>query len=266
MSMLNNIKQSAKKTVMNTVVKRVGIELTVVSTEQISKNIKRMMFLDTSHKLTTDHESGYLKLQFTDSTGDKKMRSYTIRKVDELNHHVMIDFVTHDIPAGEHAPAAHWASKAKQGDTLMAIGPGANKLTDNAMDWFFIVGDMTSLPAISVNLKQLPDDAKGYVIIEVGDESDIQELEKPVHVEIEWVINSDSIHSVKHILPAVKQKEWLVGTPYIWVASEFDTARALRQYFREVHDITQNRYISSYWKQGESDEGNKRAKKRDGGF
>lgn len=238
----------------------------IVSITQISKNIKRMIFLDTSRTLKKVHESGYLKLQLADNDGTK-VRSYTIREVDENLHHVMIDFVCHAVTNGLHkGPALTWAMQANVDDTIMVIGPGAGKLADPELDWFFIVGDMTALPAIAVNLKKLPKHAKGYAIIEVADASDIQNLKKPEHIDIQWLINADPTDSAKQLLTQVKKNLWLAGTPYVWVATEFDSARALRQYFRDNHNITKNRYISSYWKLGETDEGNKRAKKRDGGF
>ena len=68
------------------------------------------------------------------------------------------------------------------------------------------------------------------------------------------------------MLECVKSKAWLEGTPYIWIAAEFETARTLRRHFAEERQIKKDRYISSYWKIGDTDEGNKLAKKMDGGF
>ena len=38
----------------------------------------------------------------------------------------------------------------------MVSGPGPKKLVDMNADWFLIAGDMSALPAISVNLEKLP--------------------------------------------------------------------------------------------------------------
>ncbi len=69
------------------------------------------------------------------------------------------------------------------------------------------------------------------------------------------------------MLSAIANKEWLAGNPYVWIASEFDSARALRKFFKKDKAIDKNQfYHSSYWKRGVSAEGNKKAKKEDGGF
>lgn len=241
--------------------KKDDMQFEVLSNEQISKNVRRIVFADHSKSITPAHESGYLKLQFIADDGSKKLRSYTIRHVDEASHHVVIDFVKH--LGGLAYP---WAEQAHIGATLTVMGPGPTKMADNSLDWFIFAGDLTALPAIAVNLAQLPADAKGYAIIEIGDESDKQPLDKPAGIEIQWLVNPDISRSQALMLTAVEQKIWLQGTPYLWIASEFSSAKALRQYFKQEKQITKNRYVSSYWKIGESDEGNKRAKAQDGGF
>lgn len=233
----------------------------IVSVDQLSENVKRIVFSDELKIISKSDESGYVKLQFTDSEGVAKMRTYTIRDVDEDRNLVTIDFIKH-----QGGVAYPWIEQAKVGDSISVKGPGASKLVDTALDWFILMGDLTALPAIAVNLRVMPENAKGYAIIEVRDESDIQPLAKPDGIELDWVINADLNKSEGFMLQTIKQKLWLDGEPYIWVAGEFSSARALRQYFREEKGITQNRYFSSYWKIGESDEGNKKAKKQDGGF
>lgn len=238
------------------------IQLEVINKQRISKNIIRFIFDDKNKQLNKEHESAYLKLQFTDKSQETRARSYTVRSVDKSLHQIAVDFVVH----GDEGPASAWALNANVGDTIKAMGPGPAKLVDKQCDWFFIVGDMTSLPAIAANIKQLPSNAKGYALIEVAHESDIQYLEEPEGLEVQWLLNHDYQKSVDKMLAAIAEKTWHQGTPYLWVASEFSVARALREYFREEKGITKNRYVSSYWKYGETDEGNKKAKKEDGGF
>lgn len=246
--------------------------LKIVSIEQLSKNIKRIVFLDNSKKISNQHESGYVKLQFFDANGKKMLRSYTIREVDDAQHHLTIDFVTHAQTGDETTfrqnagIASHWVAQAKVGDHLSYKGPGPNKLVNHDADWFLFAGDMTALPAIAVNLKQLPANAKGYAIIEIGNESDKQDLAKPDDVTIDWLINANANQSAKKMLNAVQQKSWFNGEPYVWVASEFNSAKTLRDYFRQKEHNRKQRYVSSYWKLGETDEGNKQAKAQDGGF
>ena len=51
--------------------------------------------------------------------------------------------------------------RAQPGDSITLAGPGGKKLLDFSADWLVLVGDMTALPAISVNLEQLPANATG---------------------------------------------------------------------------------------------------------
>lgn len=238
------------------------ISLRVLKIEDLSLNIRRFVFLDETHSLLKKDESGYLKLMFQNVHGEYKLRSYTIRAVVEESHHIMVDFVLH----GTEGPASAWALNAQVDDVISAYGPGPAKLVNNAMDWFFVIGDMTALPAIAVNLRQLPASATGYALIHITDESDIQMLDAPEGIDIEWVLASDRNKVTDVMLEKVKNKGWLQGTPYVWIATEFTSAVALRGYFRSEKSIGKNAYVSSYWKLGESDEGNKKAKRTDGGF
>lgn len=236
------------------------IKLIVDQVFFLSKNVKRIKFKDSNHLLFKKDESAYLKLFFNQ---EKTLsRSFTIREIDECNHIVTIDFVFH----ASNGPAANWLSQVKINDVIFAGGPGPTKLVNFESDWFILIGDLTALPAISVILKKLAKDAFGYVIIEIGDETDIQKLKKPEGLHIDWLINNDKYQSAETIIELIEAKPWLKGKPYLWVASEFDNAKSLRSYFKNKHNITKNRYISSYWKIGADDTGNKIAKKEDGDF
>ncbi|MCC4275034.1 siderophore-interacting protein [Marinomonas communis] len=205
-----------------------------------------------------DRESGYVKLVFPTTDGSRLMRTYTIRhqRQDELD----IDFAVH----GDSGVACHWALHAQQGDTITVGGPGPKKLISEDADWLLFVGDMTSLPAISVNLATLPDTAKGYAIIEVQSEDDIQPLSKPENIDIKWVINAHPGEDSESLLRHVTALDWLDGTVAVWAACEFSSMRALRAYFRERNDVAkQNLYISSYWKLGLNEDQHKVEKRQD---
>lgn len=209
--------------------------------------------------LPEDQASAYVKLIFPQS-GEARplMRTYTIRhqRKDEID----IDFMIHD----EAGPASGWAKKTQPGDRILVGGPGARKLINPEADWFVLAGDMTALPAISVNIELLPQDARGYAVIEVLDERDIQDLPKPAGFDIHWVINPapDSYRSV--ILERLQQLPLLDGEPSVWVACEFSSMRQLRQEFKRERVIPKSHlYISSYWKMGSSEDQHKVAKRED---
>lgn len=251
---------------------RTDIALRVVHIEQPSQNIRRFVFSDETEVLTAANESDYLKMHFPvqeggNSAAETRTRSYTLREVDEECHQVTIDFVCHNTGVHGNGPAAAWAARAQAGDTIAAFGPGPGKHIDTDRDWFLVAGDMTSLPAISVHLKNLPADARGYAIIEIADENDRQPLQLPDGIELEWVINSNHADSASVMRSRLAEKPWLEGAYYVWIASEFSVARTLRTFLQEQRDMQKGQYyISSYWKLGDTDEGNKKAKKADGGF
>lgn len=237
--------------------------LSVLQCEHPSPNVRRITLGGPELEGFPDHqESAYIKLILPDSHSKKGhiMRTYTIRKHRPEQQAFDIDFVQH----GNNSPGFNWARQAKIGDTISISGPGATKLVDFNADWFLLVGDMTALPAISVNIEQLPHNAKGYAVIEVMDSSDIQPLKTPEQFEIHWLINPQPGSENTLTLNKVKELDWLGGRPYIWAACEFNDMRALRHYFKKERGVDKNDlYISSYWKKGISEEKHKVVKQFD---
>lgn len=202
-----------------------------------------------------DQESGYLKLSFEDEDEREVKRSYTIRAFD--GEILSLDFVDHQ-PLG---PASRWAQSARPGSTLRAFGPGEKKLADPEADWFFFGGDMSSLPAISVNLEALKASAKGYAVISVPHERDKQSLVHPAGIQLIWVTDSVITKPSLALTEKIRSLEWLEGVPFPWFAGEFEGMRDMRRFFRDEMKIDRkSMYLSCYWKSGTSDEGMKKAK------
>ena len=211
-----------------------------------------------------DQESAYVKLIFPQPQVDKApsearplMRTYTVRHQRAME--IDVDFVIHD-----HAgPASSWALNATPGDTILVGGPGSKKLINPEADWFLLVGDMTALPAISVNLEQLPANARGHAVLEVHSEADIQPLVHPEGIELHWVINPTPDPEGLTLRNFLNNLPWCEGQVAVWAACEFASMRSLRQYFREQGVAKSHLYISSYWKIGNSEDQHKVAKRDD---
>ncbi|MDD1780186.1 siderophore-interacting protein [Enterovibrio sp. ZSDZ35] len=247
------------------------IKLVVQSSIQLTPNMQRIVMQgDGLSRFPTDCEGGYIKLMFApDGSTDLRklgenqrpiLRTYTIRELNFDTLTLTVDFVRHVTQDAGCGHAARWALTAKAGDEINIAGPGTIQEINQEADWFFLAADMTSLPALSVKIAGLPKNAKGYAVIEVLSESDIQPLDAPKDMNIEWVVKSQKTS----LADSVKSKHWLDGTAAIWSASEFDSMRALRQYFRNEKNVDRdNIYISSYWKNGVTEEGHKVIKRED---
>lgn len=234
-------------------------ELTVINKSHITPNMLRVTLGGNNiHTIPEDQESGYVKLIFP--IGDQKplVRTYTIRnqRTDEID----IDFVLHE----DGGPASTWAKQAQPNDTIFVGGPGPKKLIEESTDWKLFVGDMTALPAISVNLAKLPQDAKGYAILEVISEEDIQALKHPAGIELKWVINPHPGENTSLLLDQIKLLSWFEGSVSVWVACEFSSMKTLRSFFKnDVKVEKENFYISSYWKLGSNEDQHKEVKRID---
>jgi len=231
-------------------------ELVVINTTLVTPHMLRVTLGgENMNTMPENQESGYVKLIFPSESG-RLMRTYTIRKqrADEID----IDFMLHD----DSGPASSWAKNAKAGDRILIGGPGPKKMIEESAQWQLLIGDMTALPAISVNLETLPADAKGYVVIEVVSEADIQTLKHPAGIEIKWVINAQPGSNEQALLEEVKALEWLSDDVSIWAACEFSSIKALRRFFKEEKKVEKsNLYISSYWKQGSNEDQHKAVKR-----
>ena len=244
-------------------------KVTVLSTLSVTPNMQRITLQSESLKeFPANCEGGYIKLLFSPSgqtelgeiTPENKpvMRTYTIRRFDAEQGTIEVDFVKHITEDLQCGFAARWAMNASAGDTIAIAGPGVIQDMSTDADWFFMTADMTALPALSAKIKRLPSDAKGYAVIKVISEQDIQPIEAPENFEIKWVFESDDLAQAARELP------WLEGRASVWCACEFDSMRALRQYFRNEKEVErENIYISSYWKQGVAEDGHKVIKQKD---
>lgn len=239
--------------------------LEVKSITDITPNMRRITLGGAGIKdFPVEQESAYIKLMFPQDTGQKPIiRTYTI--IQQRDYEIDVDFVLHGLDhKGAEGPASQWAKTTTVGDSILIGGPGPKKYINHEADWFLLVGDMTALPAITVNLAQLPVDAVGYTVIEVLDEEDIQSLKKPQNIEVHWVVNPAVNDCHSPLLEKVKSLVWLEGKAGVWTACEFSSMRALRQYFKKEKDVAKDYlYISSYWKLDNSEDEHKVIKRQD---
>ncbi|PFG58680.1 NADPH-dependent ferric siderophore reductase [Vibrio sp. ES.051] len=243
--------------------------LVVIDTVTITPNMQRITLQgDALSQFPHDCEGSYIKLLFNDMGGtdlstlskdDRPlMRTYTIRRFHPETNTIDVDFVRHTTQDLQCGFAARWAMAAQKGDTINIVGPGNIARLNTDAEWFFMAADMTALPALSAKIRTLPEHAKGYAVISVLSPADIQPLHAPAGIDLIWLTEGQALEE------AVREQPWLDGDAAVWCACEFDSMRALRQYFRNEKEVErENIYISSYWKQGVSEDGHKVIKRED---
>ena len=248
------------------------ITLTVTQTLTITPNMQRITLSGEGlSKYPTECAGGYIKLLFsplgtTDlsqlNEGERPtMRTYTIRQYNPVEQFIEVDFVRHITTDMQCGFAARWAMNAQVGDTISVAGPGLIQGLNLESDWFFLVADMTSLPALSAKVKSLPEHAKGHAVVQINSAADKQTLEAPKGIKITWLIEDETEETLSQ---TVRSIEWLDGQVSVWTACEFESMRELRQYFRNEKEVEkENIYISSYWKRGVTEDGHKVLKQQD---
>jgi NADPH-dependent ferric siderophore reductase len=248
-------------------------EVIVADTQRLTENMHRVCFQGESlTDFPVDSNGGYFKLLFhpetraaikseaeLESLGTIKptLRTYSVRAFNPVTQTLVVDFVLHG-EHGEAGPASNWAVQCQVGDTIVIRGPAPAKMVNADADQLMIVGDMTALPAISANLEQLPAEAKGVAIIQINSSADKQALTLPDGIQLVWVDQSQTL------LDTVKNYPWPEGVVSVWAACEFLTMRELRNYFKQTRNVSkENMYVSSYWKQGHTEEQHKVIKRQD---
>ncbi|UOE52864.1 siderophore-interacting protein [Mucilaginibacter sp. SMC90] len=189
---------------------------------------------------------GHNKLFFPDET----RRTYTTRHIDFVEKELWVDFVAH----GDNGPASAWANRTSPGDRL-AIGmkEGRRPLFPEVDEYLFI-GDSTALPVIGAMLEQLPANVQVQVIMEIPGKEDELKLCSEAHLATRWVYNSEPEQN-SDLAALVRNMEFSGGNRFVFVAAEYDTAKNLKNYFRnELAWPSETFSVVSYWKRGESED------------
>ncbi len=182
-------------------------------------------------------------------TGDQRsrVRTYTVRWMNEASSQLAIDFVRH----GDEGLASAWVERIVPGDVLGALGGGGRVLKPGGYALMF--GDETALPAISDTLEQMPADQVGQVFIEVHNEAEIHELAKPEGVRVQWLPRGQAAAgATRQLIEAMETLELpaeqvAAEEINLWVGAESQVVRFARQWAAKVGIAKSNRLIIGYW-------------------
>lgn len=219
-------------------------------------------------------------------------RTYTTRYVRAEAREVDIDMVAHDVLG----PASAWIARAEVGDELLVYAPttahegvsyGIDFVPPARSERILLAGDETAAPAIAVILEQLPEDARGVVVLELPDAADAAYL--PQHPGFEFFVaaRSDGERHA-HLVSAVEDAAarlvpegrgaeveeididtdilWevprtakggaaLKSAPlYSWLAGEAGAIKALRRHLVAEHGVDRRAVaFMGYWRLGKAE-------------
>lgn len=236
--------------------------LVVTSREPIGPGMVRLRFRsdDLGAFTGSAFTDRYVKLVF-DLDGQQVLRTYTALEPDVAAGTLAIDFVVH----GDEGVAGPWARDAAPGDIIVARGPGGAYAPDHAADWHLFAGDEAGLPAIRAALESLPDDARGYAVLEVPSADHEQPLTAPAGVQVTWLHTGSVTHHAAvdatqqepELVAAVRALPWLPGRVHCFVHGEAQTVmHGIRPYLLKERGVPRaDASISGYWRRGRTEEG-----------
>ncbi|CAL9538220.1 SIP domain-containing protein [Streptomyces collinus] len=218
-------------------------EFTVTDVEDVTPEYRRLRFTDGGLLAATGvHPTMWVRLWF-DNAGKPHQRAYTLVDPDAEAGTFQLEFALHE------GCASDWARAAKPGDTIEATVQGTGfEHPSPAPSHVFAVGDPASLPAINSLLDALGS-APATVWFEGGDD-DLPFRTDPDRHELRKVPRQDSgahlVDRVKADLPGLLRE---TADPYVWIACDTATTRALGAYVRKELGLPKQRvHALGYWR------------------
>ncbi|WP_413544286.1 siderophore-interacting protein [Citricoccus nitrophenolicus] len=259
--------------------KRQQVVLQVVATERLGEHFQRLTLGGPGFADFRDHHftDKYVKILFVDPALGLEppydvqalrkdlpkhqrpvRRTYTVHSVDAEAQTLVIDFVLH----GDSGVAGPWAAQAVVGDKVAFAGPGGKYAPDASADAHLLVGDESSLPAISAALADLAaraPAAAGKAFIEVGGPGEEWELAGPSGVTIHWLhrggeYTPQNTHLATTV-ESIRAEEWPAGRVQAFVHGEKTMVKRLRRHLTEDRGVDRRMLsLSSYWTYGTADD------------
>lgn len=172
-------------------------------------------------------------------------KTYTVRNWDPKARELDVDFVKHGIGV-----ATTWAYRVQPGERIHVAGPSVSQGLPEGSDWLLIAGDDTATPAIARFLEELPEDARGLVVLEVAQDSHVYDLRELPGMEITWVTRNGRAPGTSNLmLDAVAAAPWQDGQCFAWIAGEQSAVRDLRRHLIDERGMDKNWIdFTGYWK------------------
>ncbi|NJP51926.1 siderophore-interacting protein [Streptomyces sp. SBST2-5] len=217
--------------------------LTVTGAEDVTGDYRRVHFTDGGLLGAIDvHPTMWVRLWF-DNAGKPHQRGYTLVDPDPAAGTFAVEFALHE------GCASDWARAAKAGDTIEATVQGTGfQHPDPVPSHVFAIGDPASLPAINSLLGALGS-APATIWFE-GSLDGLPCAAAPERHEVRAVPRKeDGDHLVRRVRTELPGLLRATPDPYVWIACEARTTRALSSFVRkELHLPKQRMHALGYWR------------------
>ncbi|OEV04146.1 siderophore-interacting protein [Streptomyces oceani] len=175
-----------------------------------------------------------------------RARDYTPRRYDPEQRRLELDFVRHD-----GGLAAEWAQRVAPGQRVHVAGPRGTTVLPDGIDWYFLVGDETALPAIARRIEELPPDTPVTAVVSVPSASEEQTFAHSTDLHLSWVHRDTA--GPDALMTAVRAAPWRDGQVYAWAAGEAGMLRPLRHWFKQDKGVAPGfTDIAGYWRAGQT--------------
>lgn len=223
--------------------------LTVAEIEDLSPGMRRLHF--TSPDLDDFPSMGFddhVKM-FVPGTAasDERgtMRDFTPRRFDAAAGTIVIDYAMH--AAG---PAVGWARDAAVGDVLEIGGPRGSGIIPDDFDWYWLVGDLTALPAIGRRLEELRPGVPVTSIVLVDAAADAQAIDTAARWTPHWIVRNGGTDAAL-LAEAIGAQALPAGEGFVWIGAEAGAARVARGAVEALGQPRRWIKAAGYWQQGD---------------
>ncbi|BET49101.1 siderophore-interacting protein [Streptomyces sp. RS2] len=221
-------------------------EFTVTGAEDVTPHYRRLRLSDGGMLAVTGvHPTMWVRLWF-DNAGKPHQRGYTLVDPDPAAGTFAMEFALHE------GCASDWARAAKPGDTIEATVQGTGfEVPQPLPSRVFAVADPASLPALNSLLgSEALGSVPATVWFEGGTDEGLPFRADPARHEVRAVARRDAgaqlVARVKEELPGLLRD---VSEPFVWIACDTATTRALSSYVRKELGVPKQRVNAlGYWR------------------
>lgn len=180
-------------------------------------------------------------------------RNYTVRHYRPDGRcggpEIDVDFALHADADGNLGTASAWATSATRGAELAIFDEGCTYQPPDGTTWQLLVGDETALPAIVGILGSAPRDLRAEVYVEIPLADDIQSVDAPVGVNVNWLVRAGGAASGETALAAVRAATLPEGPAYAFAAGGQKLATGVRRHLVNELGMSKDAVtFTGYWR------------------